>query len=99
MVRLLPSFDCYAMLYSPRERFVPDAYRGRIFRAAGWNYPTIVADGAAIGIWGLRKRGNGIVVELEPFRAFSAREKKSIQEETADIGKFLDAPAMCTHLG
>jgi hypothetical protein len=96
VLRLLPSFDCYAMLYSPRERFVPDAYRGRIFRAAGWNYPTIMADGVAIGTWGLRKRGKGVVIELEPFRPFNVREKKSIQEEAADIGKFLDIPVSCT---
>jgi hypothetical protein len=96
VLRLLPSFDCYAMLYSPRERFVPDIYRGRIFRAAGWNYPTIMADGVAIGIWGFRKRGRGVVIELEPFRPFNAREKKSIQEEVADIGKFLDISISCT---
>jgi hypothetical protein len=87
------------MLYSPRERFVPDIYRGRIFRAAGWNYPTIMADGVAIGIWGFRKRGRDVVIELEPFRPFNAREKKSIQEEVADIGKFLDISISCTLRG
>lgn len=92
VVRLLPSFDCYAMLYSPRELFVSDADRGRIFRAAGWNYPVIMVDGAAAGTWGLKKRGKKADVELEPFRPLSTREKKGIKEEVKDIGGFLGAP-------
>jgi len=92
VVRLLPSFDCYAMLYSPRELFVSDADRGRIFRAAGWNYPVIMVDGAAAGTWGLKKRGKKVDIELEPFRPLGTREKKGIEEEAEDIGKFLGAP-------
>ena len=93
VVRLLPSFDCYAMLYSPRELFVSNDHRGRIFRAAGWNYPTIMVDGVAAGTWGMKKGSKAVVVELEPFRPLSAREKKGIQEEAEDIGRFLSAPA------
>lgn len=92
VVRLLPSFDCYAMLYSPREMFVSDADRGRIFRAAGWNYPVIMVDGVAAGTWGLKRRGKKVDVELEPFRPLSTREKKGIKEEVEDIGEFLAAP-------
>jgi hypothetical protein len=91
VVRLLPSFDCFAMLYSPRELFVSDADRGRIFRAAGWNYPVVMVDGAAAGTWNLKKRGKKFDVELEPFRPFSAHEKKGIKEEAEDIGEFLGA--------
>jgi len=93
VVRLLPAFDCYAMFYSPRELFVSDAYRGRIFRTAGWNYPVIIVDGAAAGTWGLKKRGRKVVIAIRTFRPLTAREKKGIKEETEDIGKFLDAPA------
>jgi hypothetical protein len=91
VVRLLPSFDCYVMLYSPRELFVSDADRAKIFRPAGWNYPVIMVDGAAAGTWGLRKRGKKVDVELEPFRPLSTREKKGVEEEVEDTGEFLGA--------
>jgi hypothetical protein len=92
VVRLLPSFDCYAMLYSPREMFVSDADRGRIFRAAGWNYPVVMVDGVAAGTWGLKKRGKKVDIELEPFRPLGTHEKKGTKEEVEDIGEFLGAP-------
>ncbi|MGP8125382.1 MAG: winged helix DNA-binding domain-containing protein [Nitrososphaerales archaeon] len=92
-VRLLPSFDCYVMLYSPREAFVPKAHRSRIFRqTAGWNYPTIVVDGFAAGIWSLGRRPRKIEVILEPFRDLAPVEKKHTQEEAADIGEFYGLP-------
>ena len=97
VVRLLPSFDCYVMLYSPRELFVSDADRGRIFRAAGWNYPVIMVDGVAAGTWGLRRRGRKVEVELEPFGPLSTREKKGVKEEVDDIGEFLGTPAETIH--
>ncbi|HME19448.1 MAG TPA: winged helix DNA-binding domain-containing protein [Nitrososphaerales archaeon] len=94
VVRLLPSFDCYAMFYSPREAFVPQAQRSRIFRqTAGWNYPAIVVDGVAAGTWGLRRRSRRVDVILEPFRGFTPTEKTLLQEEAADIGSFYGLPA------
>ena len=93
MVSLLPAFGCYPMQYSPRELFIPDAYRGRVFRAAGWNYPTVVVDGHAAGIWNLKKRGRDIEGDIEPFKALDTKEKKGIEDEASDIGRFLDAAA------
>lgn len=94
LVRLLPSFDCYVMFYSPRESFVPPEHRSRIFRkTAGWNYPALVIDGTAAGIWNLRRTGSRIEVQLELFRILSSDEKEKVQEEAEDIGMFLGATA------
>jgi hypothetical protein len=93
LVRLLPSFDCYAMFYSPREEFVPTEYRSRVFRqTAGWNYPTLMIDGTAAGIWNLKRLGRRAEVELELFRELNAAEKRRVQEEAEDISAFLGAP-------
>jgi len=93
-VRLLPSFDCYAMHYAPRELFVPEAHRGRIFRkTAGWNYPAVISGGRAVGVWNLMRRTRRIEVHVEPFRPLSAGEKEEIGEEVADIGRYLGFPA------
>jgi Winged helix DNA-binding domain len=93
LVRLLPSFDCYAMFYSPREAFVPAEHRSRVFRqTAGWNYPTLMIDGSAAGIWNLKRLGRRAEVELELFRELNPTEKQRIQEEARDIGAFLNTP-------
>jgi len=92
VVRLLPSFDCYAMFYFPRELFVPQIHRGKIFRQrAGWNYPALIVDGTAAGIWNLRRRSRRIEVVLEPFRELTPSEKKRVQEEAEDIGGFFES--------
>jgi hypothetical protein len=93
-VRLLPSFDCYAMFYSPRELFVLQSDRSKIFRkTAGWNYPSVLVDGCAAGIWNLKRRGRRIRVEIEPFRVLDKIEREGVEEEVADIGRFLGASA------
>jgi len=93
VLRLLPGFDCYAMFYSPREAFVQQAYRARIFRqTAGWNYPAMVVDGVAAGAWSLKRRSKRIDVILEPFRELASAEKTLVQEEAEDIGGFYGRP-------
>jgi winged helix DNA-binding protein len=92
-VYLLPSFDCYPMFYSPRELFIPWAHRAKIFRqTAGWNYPALVVDGLAAGVWNLRKRSRVVEIGVEPFLTLDARKKKGIQDEAADIARFLEKP-------
>jgi hypothetical protein len=88
-VRLLPSFDCYAMFYTPRDAFVPRAHRTRVFRQlAGWNYPTLVVDGFAVGIWELKRRARKVEINIENFGELATVEKRRIQEEASDIGRF-----------
>jgi hypothetical protein len=90
-VKLLPSFDPYPMFYSPREKFVPRTHKSRIFRqTAGWNYPALVVDGYAAGIWNLKKRSGRVEIEVEPFRALNSREREGVQAEAKDIARFLD---------
>jgi hypothetical protein len=92
VVRLVPSFDCYVMHYSPRGWFVPSAHRERIFRKlAGWNYPSVIVDGTAAGIWGLKKKGGKIQVDVELFRKLDAQDRAGIEEEVSRIGEFLES--------
>lgn len=93
VVRLLPSFDCYAMFYSPREAFVARAHRSKIFRqTAGWNSPAIVVDGLAAGIWSMRRRPKKIEIAIEPFKNLTSVERNRLEEEAADIGEFYELP-------
>jgi Winged helix DNA-binding domain len=93
VVRLLPSFDSYVMFYSPRKWVVKPEKRDRIFRQlAGWNYPSVIVDGTAAGIWALKKRGKKIHVEIESFRKLGLGDKAGIVDEVERIGEFLESP-------
>ena len=94
VVRLLPSFDCYSAFYTPREFFIAQAHRSRIFKrtAYRWIYPTLVIDGSATGIWNMRKRTKQIEIRVEPFRKLDTREKDAVLEEAGDISRFYGSP-------
>ena len=92
-VHLLPSFDCYAMHYFPREAFISATSRHRVFsQEAGWVFPPVVVDGLAAGIWGIKKRASLIEVDIEAFRGLSSRERRGLEAEAADVGRFLGNP-------
>jgi hypothetical protein len=90
-VHLLPSFDPYVMMYSPREFFIPASKRERVFsKEAGWVFPALVIDGLAAGTWSMKRLTGGVRIDVEPFRAVDPREKLGVAEEASDIGRFLD---------
>ena len=80
-VRLLPSFDCYVMFFSPRDSFVLGENRERIFRKeAGWVFPSLIINGKAAGVWALRKRSKSVIVELERFRPLNGNEIQAVNQ-------------------
>jgi hypothetical protein len=90
-VRLLPSFDCYAMFYHPREMFVPDEHRSLVFRQlAGWISPVLIVNGSAAGVWTLKKRTRNIDVKVTPFLKLSKIHRRGLQEEANSLGDFLE---------
>ena len=55
-VKLLPSWDCYVMFYHPRELFVCQSHRARIFTKLQGNRPVLLIDGVAGGVWEQRRK-------------------------------------------
>jgi Winged helix DNA-binding domain len=88
-VRLLPSWDCYVMFYHPRELFIPNRFRSKIFDQIHGNAPVLLIDGIAAGIWSKKKRGRRLEIHVEPFRTLSSMEKSSVREEANSLGEFL----------
>ncbi|TMI13084.1 winged helix DNA-binding domain-containing protein [Candidatus Bathyarchaeota archaeon] len=80
-VRLVPSWDTYVMFYHPREFFVSQAYRTRIFRQIQGNAPVLLVDGIAAGTWEKTKKKAGIEITVRPFKALSSAQKRTIEEE------------------
>src|SRR5437899_12317092 len=87
-VRLVPSWDTYVMYYHPREFFVSQAYRTRIFRQIQGNAPVLLVDGIAAGTWEKTKRKAGIEIKVRPFKALRPAQKRTVEEEGGLLREF-----------
>jgi len=88
-VRLVPSWDAYVMFYHPREFFVSQAFRTRIFRQIQGNAPVLLVDGVAAGTWEKTKEKAAIEVTVRPFKALSSAQKRTVEEEIGLLREFL----------
>ena len=88
-VKLLPSWDCYVMFYHPRELFVCQSHRARIFTKLQGNRPVLLIDGVAGGVWEQRRKGSHIELRVHPFSHLDSRHKQLVREEAASLGEFL----------
>ncbi len=87
-VRLVPSWDTYVMFYHPREFFVPQEYRTRIFRQIQGNAAVLLIDGVAAGTWEKTKKKAGIEITVRPFKALSSAQKRAVEEEAGLLREF-----------
>jgi len=88
-VKLLPSWDCYVMFYHPRELFVSQNYRARVFRKLEGSAPVLLIDGVAGGVWEQRRKGSRTELTVRPFGHRNSAQKQLVKEEAASLGKFL----------
>jgi len=76
------------MFYHPREFFVSQAYRTRIFRQIQGNAPVLLVDGIAAGTWEKTKKRAGIEITVRPFEALSSAERRAVVEEAGLLREF-----------
>ena len=88
-IRIVPSWDCYVMFYHPRELFVPQAYRNRIFRQLEGNAPVLLVDGVAAGVWEKQQKKSQTHVFVKPFKPLTLTQKRAVEEEADLLGEFL----------
>jgi len=97
-VKLLPSWDGYVMFYHPREFFVSQSHRARIFTKLQGNKPVLLIDGVAGGVWEQRPKGGLTEVRVQPFSDLSSTEKQLVREEAASLGEFMETKVEVTVL-
>ena len=97
-VKLLPSWDCYVMFYHPRELFVSQGHRARIFTRLQGNKPVLLMDGVAGGVWEQRRKSGLTEVRVQPFSNLSSTEKQLVREEAASLGEFMGTKVEVTVL-
>src|SRR5438309_9876612 len=88
-VRLLPAFDTYLLGYRRRDLALSPALQRRLQRGGGWLHPAVVVNGRAVAAWSLRRTGLRGRLTVEPFEALKPAARAGVDNEVADVGRFL----------
>ncbi|GAA0471388.1 hypothetical protein Ade02nite_34770 [Paractinoplanes deccanensis] len=96
-VRLLPYFDAYAVGSHPRERVFPGRAAERALnRGQAGNYPVLLVDGIAAGVWHSRRTGRRLAVTVEPLRPLSRARLADLDDQVARLGHIVGAAPTLT---
>ena len=93
VVRLLPAFDTYLLGYRERDLGVPAEHARRVHPGGGIIRPALMIDGRAAGVWSRKRTRRGIAVTVTPFEDLPPDVVPGLEEEAADVGRFLGADA------
>ena len=90
VVRLLPAFDQYVVA-APRNReaVLPEALKGRVYRQQGWLSPVLLVDGRMEGVWRHERKGDRLVVGIEPFADQPGWVRRAAEEEGERLARFV----------
>jgi uncharacterized protein YcaQ len=92
-VRLLPTFDQYVIASTKHSaRLMPDGFRDRVHRQAGWVSPVLAVDGRIEGVWKHATTAKQVTVVVEPFARQPAWVRKGAEAEAERLAAFLDRP-------
>jgi Winged helix DNA-binding domain len=88
-VRLLPAFDPY-VIGSTRQttKLMTGDFKARVHRPQGWVSPVVLVDGGIAGVWRHEKKGNRLVVEVEPFARLPRWATLSVEQEAERLATF-----------
>lgn len=89
--RLLPAFDPYLLGWKDRAFAVPARYARRVHPGGGILRAVATVDGMAAGTWRIRRRGDRVTVEIEPFAALAPGAARALKAEAADAERFESA--------
>jgi Winged helix DNA-binding domain len=97
-VRLLPAFDHYVVA-APRDRdaVLPAEHRARVYRPQAWLSPVLLIDGRMAGVWSHERKGDRLVVSIEPFGRLARAVKAAAEAEAAALAAFLGGELELTY--
>jgi hypothetical protein len=76
----------------PRGRLYPDAAAERaLANGQAGNVPVVLVDGQVGGVWHQRRSGRKLDITVEPLRALSAAQRRSLDEDVALVGAVMQA--------
>lgn len=90
-VRLLPYFDAYTVAGQPRELLFPGLAAERALnRGQAGNFPILLVDGLAAGVWHQKKSGRKAAVTVEALVALGADRLTELYGQVDRLGEILD---------
>jgi len=95
-VRLLPNFDAYLLGYRSRDDVLAAEFARRIQAGGGMIRAAVLVDGRVAGTWRQRRRASELEITVEPFERLPRSVRTALDEEIADIGRFLGTPVTST---
>jgi uncharacterized protein YcaQ len=99
VVRLLPNFDPYLLGHRDTSHVVDSRCYKRVYRNQGWISPVILLNGRVAGVWSHQRRGDRLLLTMEPFENLARNVRAKVEEEAASLGDFLEASAEVRWLG
>ena len=97
-IRLLPYFDPYVVAGQPRDRLFPGAAAARALIPSGQagNYPVLLVDGVAGGVWHQRRSGRKLALTVEPLTGLTTARRRQLDDEAALLGTVMEATVTLT---
>lgn len=92
-VMLLPTYDEYGIAFTDRSDMMVEG-DWKDLMEQGLYVNAILLDGVAVGAWRRSYAKKGILIELQPFRPFTRRERNAIEEAAERFSAFLKLPVM-----
>lgn len=91
VVRLLPAFDQYVITASrDASHMLPGPCKDRVYRPQGWLSPVILVDGRMDGIWRHERKGERLLVQMEPFVTLPGWARRAAEAETERLATFMN---------
>jgi hypothetical protein len=96
-LRLLPYFDAYVVGSYPRELLFPGraAERALAGGQAG-NFPVLLVDGTAAGVWHQRSSGRKLDITVEPLISLTSAQHHELEDQVERIGEILEGKPQLT---
>ncbi|HWL98730.1 MAG TPA: winged helix DNA-binding domain-containing protein [Nocardioidaceae bacterium] len=96
-VRLLPYFDAYSVGCHPRPLVFPGKAADRaLARGQAGNYPVLLVEGTAAGVWHLRRQGRRLAVTVEPLGRLTRAHRSALEQQVERLGGILEGSPTLT---
>jgi hypothetical protein len=92
-VRFLPEFDNLVLAHQDRSRFVPTAYRSKVYLPGLRVAATILIDGFVAGTWTTERVKQTSTVVVTPFEVVSKPVRAALNEEAEHLARFVEPDA------
>ena len=87
--RLLPAYDPYLLGWKDRSFAVPAEHARRVHPGGGLLRATATVDGLAVGTWSLRRDGERLSIDIDPFGSLAHAERAALDADAEDVARFL----------